>query len=387
MGNSTSDIISRVSGMSIEELEKQMKQDLELLQDQSIVFSPKLASRTDLSKYNVPGGESANLKYERIPTDDEQSLLCSQEFPESAREKHEQVVKNLMTDISKSIDIDIASAEITKRLQAFCRVFEAILRVDEHKNKKSKNDNKFKDSQGSLPSSAKAAIKFGLSTLLNLIECVAAVNPSLYEFILLDANQILSEMPPLSMQTTDSTLMQSFNDLATFFDSVICGKISALSSESALNSFTPFFKLAISSGSLVSFLGISSRFLSLKASETSFLNDMFASLKLFGKMPPHINLFSWNTSQKATTLTIIQDSVIPTLDNNIGNAFLSHIFTSGKYYIEIIINKIANETVFGICDAGFNSVTAATDSSFFTIAYSADSNVRLKLESVFKFDV
>ena len=387
MGNSTSEIVSRVSGMSIEQLEKQLKQDLELLNDPGMVFSStKLALRGDLSGYSVSSSPVKPLKSEPVPTDDEESLVCSQDFLEAARDRHSQVLSNLMSDISKNTELDIASTEITKRLQAFCRVFEAVLRFDQLKQLQAKESKNARESKGSLPASAKAAIRFGLSTLLNLIHCVATLNPALYEMVLVDADSILAEMPPLSMQTSDPTLLQSFTEISDFFDGVISGKIPEISRDVAAKSFIPFFRLAESTGSLVSFLTIALRLLTIGKSENLLATSMLPSLRDFQKLQASLNVFAWDTLKKHETLTVLQDTVSQSPDTDCGNCFLASKFNSDQLYFEILVNRVCENSYFGICDAKYTSTTAWNDSSYYSVMYNSNSSVFIKANESFKFE-
>ena len=113
MGNSTSDIISRVSGMSIEQLQKSLQQDSDLLENPGQVFdSIKLVGRNDLSIYNVSLSGKEGPKGDPVPTDAEESFVCSQDLLEAARERQGLVISNLISDISKATDLGISSKEL-----------------------------------------------------------------------------------------------------------------------------------------------------------------------------------------------------------------------------------------------------------------------------------
>ena len=382
MGNSTSEIVSRVSEIRYEEAKKLLNQDIELLHDTSIVFSSaKLSIRNDLSVYKI--GDIGKKKSEEISNEDEQGLVYSQEIVNSAKDRNELTVKGLMKDIMQTTEIDIASAEICKRLQAFCRIFEAILRVEECKKKSPVGDEN--STEGQLPTAAKAAIKFGLSTLLNLIECVSAVNPMLFEFIINDANAALSDSSPLSLSTSDSTLQSSFERIASFFDSVICGKITSLPSHQSLLSILPFFKLASVSGSVPSLLQFTKRLLHLKNLSTEIKQSLFPLLKSFNNIPITSNLYSWNSVSKGDNIEVSNNVIKGNLDNDTGSVYSTLEF-SHNIYVGILVNKANENCYFGVCDSGFNEKTAWNNGSSVTIAYCSGSTVFSKAAEVFKME-
>lgn len=388
MGNSASEIISKVSSASSAEIQKLISQDIELLQDTSVVFSTtKLALRSDLANYSVPGGEEKKEKKDPITTDDEQSLMCSQDLPANAKERREQAITNLMLNISRNAETDIASAEVTKRLQAFCRIFEAVLRSDEIKKRKNNLQLKVDDQDFKLPASAKSAIKFGLSTLLNLVECVAALNPIIYELVVNDANKILTEIGPLSMVTSDSTLSQAFNDVANFFEKVISGYLTTITPQATLHSFGPLFRLGLATGSLPILIRFSSSLLSLTNPDNDLLINLYQPLQQLNKLLPRYNFIAWDKNKKGAKITLSEDNLTATSTvAEVGNVFSTFVAVSERFYFEIIVNKSNDNSYFGICDANYSNTSAFNDSNFFSVSYQATSNVFLKSNSQFNFE-
>ena len=360
MGNSASDIISRVSGAGHAEMLKQVSQDIELLQDSRLVFSAsKLTLRTDLNNYSVPGMEEKKDKKDPITTEDEQSLICSQDYPSSAKERRDQVINNLIVDIARTTETDIATSEVTKRLQAFCRIFEAILRSDEIKKKKAKQDSKGENNELNLPPAAKSAIKFGLSTLLCLVECVAALNPTIYELVVSDTNRILVEMGPLSIVSSDSTINQAFSDIGSFFEKVIKGGISTITEEAALHSFIPLFRLGLCTGSLQFFTNFISRLLSLKEPNKSLLHALYPALQQFGTLAPRSNLVFWDLKKKSDKIKVSNENLtVNSSLSEVGNVFSSLVISSDKFYFEITAKKFTDNSYFGICDANYTNTSA-----------------------------
>jgi hypothetical protein len=350
------------------------------LHDTSVVFSSaKLSIRSDLGKYKV-GPEAAKAKAASSDLSEE-SLLFSQYDSFAARDRNEAAVKSLIQSISQTTEVDLASTEITKRLQAFCRVFEAILRVDDLKNKKS-SDNLGPTSE--LPTAAKAAIKFGLSTLLNLIECVAGVNPMLFEFILNDANLALSDSVPLSLATSDSTLIESFEKISDFFDAVVCGKIRSLSEAGSLVSLLPLFKLALSSGSISSFMMFGRRLIHMKELSKELKNLLFPLLKSFDSVPLMHSLFKWGSKVKGDALEIKEEKVKGAIDNEDGVVYLESVIENISVYVEILVVQTNENCHFGVAAAEFNEKSAWSNSSYMTFAFGSNSSVYSKSDESFK---
>ena len=384
MGNCTSEIVARSCEASYTERQKSLNQDLELLYDTSVVFSSgKLSLRSDLSRYKVGPEASKSKEVSSDPT--EESMLYSQYDSLSAKDRNESTVKSLMKSISQTTEIDIESLEITKRLQAFCRVFEAIIRVDDLKNKKS--DNNLTSSTNELPTAARAAIKFGLNTLLNLIECVAGVNPLLFEFILNDANSALADSKPLSLMTTDSTLLESFEKISVFFDSVVCGKIKSLSEEGSLVSLLPLFKLALASGSVSSFMLLSKRLVQLKTLDRSLKDQMFTLLKSMNSIPLTSYLIKWATKNNGDNLEVVEEyGVRGGLDNEDGVAYVGTEFNNTSVYVEIVVVKCNENCHFGVSVPEFTEKSSWNNSSYCTYAYCSNSSVFSKSDESFKME-
>ena len=269
MGNSTSDIVSRVSGMSVEQLEKSLKVDLDLLESPRELFSAQLLIRNDLGIYTVPFRGATIPKGESVPTDAEESLACSQNLTEAARDRHSQVVSNLISDISKNTELGIASPELTLRLKAYRRIFEAILRSDQYQQLQEKNRKTCVDAVP-VPSLNAKAIKFGLKTLIHLLKSVMRTDPDAYLEILGEANELFDDITATDLKAADPILLQSINDVADFFAGAAAGKIRSLPHEIALQSYGPLFKIAELTESLKTFLGLANRFMQIDSADKVF---------------------------------------------------------------------------------------------------------------------
>ena len=388
MGNSASEIISRVSAASTDDLLKLVHKDIELLEDTSLVFSSaKLSLRTDLNSYSVPGREEKSDKKEPLVVDEELNLVCSQSEPSLAKERRDQAISNLIANISKNMETDIASQEVTKRLQAFCRIFEAILRSEEISKKKSqKTESKCEDSDLNLPATAKSAIKFGLSTLLCLVECVAFLNPQIYDMVVRDTNKILTEMGPLSMLASDSTLTQAFSDIAMFFDGVIAGSIPAISAQDSMNSFGPVLGLALSTGSLQYFLAFASRMLTSNQGHKGFLRDIYPAMQQFSRLTPRHYFVTWNPKIKGS-IVLDEENITATSAASDSYCVMSNLeMNSGVFYFEIIVRKLQANCYFGIRDVTFSEAANWSNSSYFSVCYKATGEVFLRGNSVFTFE-
>ena len=388
MGNSASEIISRVSAASTDDLLKLVHKDIELLEDTSLVFSTaKLSLRTDLKSYSVPGLEEKSDKKELLVVDEELNLVCSQSDPGLAKERRDQAISNLITNISKNMESDIASQEVTKRLQAFCRIFEAILRSEEIAKKKSqKTEAKAEDSGLDLPATARAAIKFGLNTLLCLVECVAVLNPHIYHLVVADTNKILGEMGPLSMLASDSTLTQAFSDIAMFFDGVIAGNIPAISAQDSMNSFGPVLGLALSTGSLQYFVAFASRMLTTEQRHKGFLREIYPAMQQFSRLTPRHFFVTWDPKLKGS-IELDEHNLVATAAASDSYCVVSTLeMNAGVFYFEIRVGKLQGNCYFGIRDVGFGDASNWSNSSYFSVCYKATGEVFLRGNSVFTFE-
>ena len=376
MGNSASDIISKVASSTTEDLLKQLNQDIEILQDRSLMYTPsKLAIRPELAKYSVPYPEIKVEKKDQIATDDEQSLVISQSLSGSSKERREQVLNNLTINISRNKEPDLASEEFTKRLQAFCRVFEAILRLSELKcRKESQGKEDLNDSV--LPPTAKSAIKFGLNTLLSLIECVAVMSPGIYDMVIKDTMNILQEIGPLSMVTGDTTLVSAFVDIFKFFEGVVSGSIESIPVEKRLSSVGIMLRLALATGNTDLFVISAIKLMGQGKLHEGFLSEFLPVLKdLNGIKTKNLMLF-WN--RKAEKVTLNEDKTVVKLNENTqSNVIGGFNFITDKFYAEVKVKALNEGCYFGVCEPEFSAMNTYCASNF-SACYKATGELYLK---------
>ena len=371
--------------MSIEQLQKSLQQDSDLLENPGQVFdSIKLVGRNDLSIYNVSLSGKEGPKGDPVPTDAEESFVCSQDLLEAARERQGLVISNLISDISKATDLGISSKELTSRSKAFCRIFEAVIRSDQHRQLQEKNKKAFADPP-SAPSVNAKAIKFALNALLHLIKSAAKNNPDVYESIITDANEILEDLPQLALQTAEPILMQSINDMAQFFGEAASGNL-ALPYEIAVKSFAPLFKIAQATGSLSSFLGLAERLLGPSSNSGPFWKTMIPVLQKFKsfQQASHQAVF-WEILEPSKHIIINQDTLV-SKKSDVGIVMVTGEYSTGQHYIEILIKEINSKCGFGVSDSNVKAVKDFKERSFFLSLYMSDSSILVQEDIKFKFE-
>jgi hypothetical protein len=95
-------------------------------------------------------------------------------------------------------------------------IHEALVRQDERerrrnelgKNPESESKKKVKKKK-ELPMTAKVSIRFGLSTLLNLIEMAGINTPQIYALVINSASKILADLPPMSLDVDDPDIISA----------------------------------------------------------------------------------------------------------------------------------------------------------------------------------
>ena len=392
MGNSASEIISKVSSSTSEDLQNLLNQDIELLQDANFVYSSsKLSLRTDLAKYSVPYIQGKEEEKALLGTEDEQSLVISQSYTGSSKERREQVLQSLTKNISRNREVDIASEEFSKRLQAFCRVFEAVLRSAELKGRK-ESQGKEENVVSKLPPTARSAIKFGLNTLLCLVECVAVMSPEIYDLVVKDASEILQEIGPLSMVTGDVALVTAFADIAKFFDGVVLGSLPGLSEEKRLHSFKPLVRLALATGSTDLFVTISSRLLEINSlcpdpeSNSKFMQDLLPSMQELNKLKPYNMLYEWSEKNKSDRIILNEQKTIAEVKGGGPiNIYSGFQFLVDKFYFEVKVHTTNDSCFFGVCDSAFNTASGHHGTTF-SASYKSSSEIYIKNDTNVKHE-
>jgi len=394
MGNSASDIASRVASQSSENLAKTLKSDLEVLEDLSILSKPsKLMARSDLEAYEVPGSSKAKGKLEDVGTLQEQKMTCSLSNKDCFKEKYSDSRKELVNQIVTQRGEDPSSKEITLRLKAMCRIYEAILRVDERRNRKSKEEKKKEESKkGGLPSTAKVAMRFGLNSLLQLIKVVGNTNPEIFEYIIKEATDILSELEPLSLETEDLAVSKSLDTIAEFFHSVLKGGHPNISDSLKLASLSPLFGLAVTTGSLPSALSIAECLMLIPKSENirPAMESIYPMLKSFANLSmktpqPRI---SWLTDRKGESMTISEDRLsCEVTSSNWGVALSEQEFESGVHYFEMEVNKLSSVfLIFGVATTDYNKLENWSDDSQLSFSYQARHEIWRCTNSIYTWE-
>lgn len=285
MGNTSSDIVSRVANLSKDQLGKTLKEDLELLSNPNIIFdTSEILCRNDLDIYLVPGSDYLSLKTEDVGTNHEESMVCSLINSARLREKHEDTTKALLEEIIRKRGDDPNSKELILRMQGCSRIFEALLRTDERtKRQKAEKTVEKTNAKVGLPNIAKATMKFGFNTIMRVVNMMGSKNPQVYKFMISHTSEVLSEMKPLSLKSDDPSVNATIEKLVIFFENILNGQVGNLNDSDKQSSVSSLFALAIVSGNVFSTLSLADYFLKLKIS-----NQFSAAIP---HLAPHLKAF------------------------------------------------------------------------------------------------
>lgn len=281
MGNSVSEITSRVEGLNIDAVSKFLNSDLEILGDPGMIFNTgKLLSRTDLEEYQIPGFDKTKHKEEDASTEQEEAMFLSLGNMDKLKDKHGDAIGNLIEDIIRKRGEDVASKEIIVKLQGLSRMFEGLLRVDKFRKLKASSQINKEEAKSTISPTANVAIKMGLSTILLLVEFVGDIKPELYQRVIRQSSDILSGIPPLSLQSTEPTISESMTLIAEFFDNVLKGDNPKLDK---LSSLKPLLAMCIATGNLNSILVLTLRVLHLEKTDKfrPVLEQIYPHLRTF----------------------------------------------------------------------------------------------------------
>lgn len=359
MGNAVSAISTRVSALKQEVLEKELKGDLGILEDQSMFYNNSvLLSRPDLNAYVVPGSSPQKAKDDEISTLNEEKWLCSMEENASLKSKQDLTVKSLFEEIDRRRGEDVSSTETTKKLQFLSRTYESILRMDERERRKAKTNLSAASAKGILNHISKSGLSFGLTSLFGIIKILGSKEPELYNIILESASNIVSELPPMGLNETDPSIAKILSSVLSFFNSFVRREFSGITDEHVNATYSILFGLYIATGNLGSALALSLTFLNLdpQNDNSPILKSIFQGLRSFKAMTEQklgCTDFSWNTKKIGKHLKLPEPNdpgfLIRDNSDGWGTIMSEEEYTEGKVYFEMTWVEGATDYIyFGI---------------------------------------
>ena len=379
MGNSPSELVSRSAEMSDGGLESLSKEDLKILDNPWFVLNPaEFLARSDLN-YDVPGLEVPLKKDENQNLMQEESIICSLNSPQRLKEKHEDTCKALLAEILQQRGEDQAHKEGTTRLQAFVRIFEALVRTQERAVRSSKKEGQDSVQKSSFSCLSKASLVFGLNTMLNLVKCVGSLNPTIYKKLISQTSEILTNTYPCSIASHDPVYIEALGKVSNFFQSVLKGEIPNVTVENQMESISPLFGIGLSTGNLSSLLSITSEFIELRSSPQflSTLKLLHSHLKTLQSIPSSFTYANWSKIGNNCTLSN-NSTVVEHKSSSWANCFSEQEFTSGLHYFEFLAEQITTDLAIGIVDSACGSTNNELGSSNNYFFYHSNGSIKSK---------
>ena len=374
MGNQGSSLCDRVKGLSEAELSKTSKEDDELALITDDLFKPNFVkSLKDLSGYEIPiikprAGSSEDGKTEEVKF----AFVHHQDSRKF--DKHEDLRNALQSELyqtlSKEEDPDFKDLCLT--LQSMCRVQEALIRQEERERRRvqkssQSQDEKKKKKPKELPPIAKAGMNFCISTMLDLIEIVGLGNRLIYEKVLKSATRVLSDLPPLSLNVEDPSVLENLEYFKEFLERILKGECLGSTSDETLISLAPLFGLALAKGNLSSALSVTSKLLFIDNSEVftracSMILPLVKNLsELEGSTFGRRIQMNWNPNKLGPDMALSNENLTVTRTDSSGWGcqLTEQSLTSGIHYYEFKIDRNNSSCLLlGVAGSLFSNFTS-----------------------------
>ncbi|CAG9330078.1 unnamed protein product [Blepharisma stoltei] len=377
MGNAATSIATRVSGLTSEALEKELKGDLSILGDQKLFFNHSaLLTRGDLNNYQVPGSSSsASAKLEDLNYINEEQMLCSMEDKSFIKERHTKVVQGLLNEIDLRKGEDSSSVEMTKKLQYLSKTYEALLRMDEREKRKSKpGASKTKETLNPI---AKSGLSFGLSSLFGIIKVLGSDKPELYKIIIEAASSIVSDLSPMALNDNDPSISQVVSSVLAFFNSMLRRELPNIQEEDINACYSILFGLYVATGNLCTALALALTFANFDPSQDHSpiykqIFPMLANFKDLTKLKIS-GSFAWETEKKGKGLEIRSDEpdvLVRTITDGWGANLSAEAWTEGVHYVEMLWTEGQTDYVYyGVCNGNYPNLDTTPEEQSFALSY------------------
>ncbi|CAG9330091.1 unnamed protein product [Blepharisma stoltei] len=380
MGNAATSIATRISGLTSEALEKELKGDLCILGDQKLFFNySALIARGDLNKYQVPGSSSssssASANLEDLNYINEEQMLCSMEDKSFIKVRHTKVIQGLLKEIDLRRGEDSTSVEMTKKLQFLSRTYETILRMDEREKRKSKPEaSKIKET---LKPIAKSGVSFNLSSLFGIIKVLGPDKPELYKIIIQVASGTVVGLSPMALHDNDPSVFQVVLSVLTFFNSMLRRELPNIQEEDINACYSILFGFYVATGNLCTALALALAFANLDPNQDyspiyKQLFPMLTNFKILTKSKIS-DFFAWDAQKKGKGLEIKSDEpniLIRTATDGWGAILSAEAWTEGAHYFEMTwIEGETDKVFYGICDGYYPYLDSTPENEMMTFHY------------------
>lgn len=374
MGSTGSALCDRVKGLSEAELSKTSKDDDELALITDELYLPNfIKGLKDISNYEIPILKPRQASTEDSKTEEVKFAFVHQQ-ESRVFDKHEDLRNSLQTELflmlSKEEDPDFK--ELCSILQAICRVQEALTRQEEREKRRvqkssQSHDEKKKKKPKELPAIARAGMNFCISTMLDLIEIVGSGNRLIYGKVMKSATRVLSELPPLSLNVEDPTVLENLDYVKLFLENVLKGECPGTTTEDSLIALAPLFGLALAKGNLSSALSVAEKLLMIQDS-TVFKNACSLILPLVNNLAELEGssfgrriLMNWNSNKLGPDMALSNDNLTVTRTDSSGWGcqLTEQSLTSGIHYYEFKIDRNNSSCLLlGVAGSLFSNFTS-----------------------------
>ncbi|CAG9335133.1 unnamed protein product [Blepharisma stoltei] len=375
MGNAATNIAARVSSLTSEALEKELKGDLSILGDQKLFFNhSSLLSRGDLNIYQVPGSSSASAKLEDLNYINEEQMLLSMEDESFIKERYTKVTQGLLNEIDLCVREDSSSAGMTKKIQYLSRTYEALLRMDEREKRKSKPQ--ALKTEETLNPIAKSGLSFGLSSLFGIIKILGSDKPELYKIIIEAALSIVAGLKPMALNDTDPSISQLISSVFAFFNSMLLRELPNIQEDDINACYAILFGLYYGTGNLCTALTLALAFANCDPSQdhSPIYKQIFPMLANFKDLTKkNRGSFAWDTRNKGKGLEISSDEpnvLIRTTNDGWGANLSEKAWTEGAHYVEMIwIEGNSGNMFYGVCNGYYPDLDLPPPEQSFPLSY------------------
>ena len=244
-----------------------------------------------------------------------------------------------------------------------------MVRQDEREKRRIKSLSKEEDKKSKqkkkkeLPVYLKVSIKFIIGSLLRMFKSTGKNDPELYRELLDLATEILSELPPLSLEIEDESIEAGIEQVGHFFGQVLKGEIPGVSESDQIAALSPLLGLALAKGNLTSALSLSSRFLTLPNSEefqttVEKLKPMLKKLKLIEIPGNATGYMTWNEEKMGNAIELSDDKLTAKRTQSAPWAIVlsEQSYSSGVHYIEIKIDQGDNQMCLGVASGTYSNL-------------------------------
>lgn len=342
MGNLLSEISSRVSSKSLEDLKKSNISDLELLSYTDELYNPSLLqSNSSFDIYEISPQLIVKPNAESL----EQEISYAFNYTAA---KHATLSSSLISLISSQNSKNPLYEVLEKRLQAICGIHEAFLRQACLKQKLSIGDKASEVITSTLPVSAQLGIGFAVSSLLVLLKRSIKQDPETFAELVKESIGVLSIFPPMSCTIEDPVIGKGMDRISGFFESALKGELKGVTTDMQLVGISPLLGMALVNGNVTSVFSIILKFLEIGQDKgfNSVFQHILPMVKELSKVAtarPVLHIWEQakgsNIAEDKTTATGSQEQSV-----------IGENFSTGLRYYEVNVIELTESIRIGICD-------------------------------------